>query len=472
MAAGFRQLIPSGFFDTPAMRNALGQYDFGIIFQAILEQTGLSQFRLAELVGLTQSRVSAVVRGERSITGLSVAARISTAFGIPPRLLGFYVEPSSLTPEEVSWVDRRDFITVATVAALGSGLHAELDRLGGLLPRSLKPVTRKRIGVKDVEAIESVTAGYRRWDLEHGSGLCRDAALVQLHEVLGYEHAECSDDLRPRLWVATAELASMTGWLAYDIEDHDAARRLWTYALWAAYQGQDHPRSTDLSVNVLLDMAHQALHLWRPAWEPPDAEAQRWQKQRLDEALRCAQTAAATASTRRHPATQLTAGYTAAVTAWCFAARGDARAMERAIGQSEDLYAEADLRNMPPWASFVTDAEIRAQKGHSAYLLSTSNREFAPRAVDLLSVAVDGHVQEHARSRAVTLPPLAGAYLQAGDYDTAAAYCAKAIREINGMTSQRCYTRLRDLDRIATQYDHSSTVSAMRAEISETLRAA
>jgi len=464
--------MPSAFFDSQPMRNALEQHDFGIIFQAIQEQTGLSQLRLAELIGLTQSRVSAVIRGERTITGLSVATRISTAFGIPAQHLGFFTEPSSLAPEEVSWVDRRDFITVATVAALGSGLHAELDRLGGLLPRSLKPVTRKRIGVKDVEAIENVTAGYRRWDLEHGSGLCRDAALVQLHEVLTYEHAECSEGLRPRLWVATAELASMTGWLAYDIEDHDAARRLWTYALWAAYQGQDHPRSTDLSVSVLLDMAHQALHLWRPAWEPSDADARRWQQQRLEEALRCAQTAAATASTRRHPATQLTAGYTAAVTAWCFAARGDALAMERAIGQSEDLYAEADLRNMPPWASFVTEAEIRGQKGHSAYLLSTSNREFAPRAVDLLTVAVDGHVQEHARSRAINLPPLAGAYLQAGEYDTAAEYCTQAIREMNGLTSQRCYTRLRDLDRIAAQYDRSSTVSAMRAEISETLRAA
>ena len=63
-------------------------------------------------------------------------------------------------------------------------------------------------------------------------------------------------------WVAIVELASMAGWMAYDVDDHNAARRLWTYALDTARRAEDHPGAPDLAVDVLLDMAHQALHLY------------------------------------------------------------------------------------------------------------------------------------------------------------------------------------------------------------------
>ncbi|MEV5835555.1 XRE family transcriptional regulator [Nocardia sp. NPDC052112] len=469
--AGFKRLIPPGFFDSPSMRKALAHHDFGSVFDAVRTETGLSQGQLAHLVGLSQGRVSEIENKGHKVTGLGLGARISMALGIPASTMGFWSEPGSLVGEEVSWVYRRDFLSLTMATAMGSNLHPELDRLGSQLPTRVKSSPRTQIGVNDIEAIEEVADFFRRQGLARGSGLYRDAALAQLHEVRSYENVECSAVLRPWLWVATAELAWVTGWLAYDVEDHDGARRVWSYALWAAGQGAEHPRSTDLSVAILLDLAHQALHLWRPLWTAPTPAERDHQQQMLDDALRCAQAAAATAISRRHPVSTVTEAYTASVTAWCWAARGDATAVHRLIQQSQDLYATVDHSSLAPWAAFITPAEISAQHGHSYYLLSTQDRDHAPRAVQLLRAAVDGHALEHARSKAVALPTLAGACLQAGDHDSAAFYCDTAIEQIAGLTSRRCYTRLSDLNRIAAQYDRDSLVTDMRAQISDTLEA-
>ena len=147
---------------------------------------------------------------------------------------------------------------------MGSGLHPELARLGALLPDGDPPVTRLRIGAADVDAIEAITDGFRRSEYAHGGGLCRAVAGAQLRQVRRLAGAACSPEVRDRLLVDTADLAGVVGSLAYDVEQHDAARRLWSFALDTARRTEGHPRSTDLAVEVLLAMTHQALHLGRP----------------------------------------------------------------------------------------------------------------------------------------------------------------------------------------------------------------
>ncbi|MEU6585911.1 helix-turn-helix domain-containing protein [Nocardia sp. NPDC046763] len=458
-AAGFRQPLPPAFFTTVAMRNALSDHDFGVVFTAIREHTGLSQMQLASLLDLTQARVSEVESGARRLTGAKLAARISGVFAIPAQLLGFYVEttvdqPGNLATEEVDWVDRRDFITLATAAALGSRLHPELDRLLSFLPAHTDPITRPRIGAADVDAIEAISDGFRRWDLAHGGGLCRTAALSQLHQVVALDDAVCAPQVRGRLQVATAELASMAGWLAYDVEDHDTARRLWTYGLGTAQRADDHPRSSDLMVVILLDMAHQALHLHKPK-----------------DALAFAQLATATATSRRYPVSTITAGYISAVTAWCWAMLGEPDPTRRALTAARDQYSKATLDTTPPWAWFVTDAEIAAQQGHSLHLLSLTRPEYAGPAIAQLSAAVGAHPDEHARSRAVVLPTLAVSYFQADDTDSAVRTGHDAVTAVTTLSSERCYARLRDLDAVAARHQRAAGVVELRADIATALAA-
>ncbi|WP_067463998.1 hypothetical protein [Nocardia amamiensis] len=135
------------------------------------------------------------------------------------------------------------------------------------------------------------------------------------------------------------------------------------------------------------------------------------------------------------------------------------------MGTAEGLYCAESADNTPPWASFVTHAEIIAQQGHSYYLLSLTDATAAPAAIEHLTTAINGHAIEHARSRAVALPTLAGAYLQVGDYGSAATCGRDAITAITVVSSERCCTRLRDLGTIAARYDRHPAVAEMREEI-------
>lgn len=452
-AAGFRRPLPVGFFTSRAMRTALSEHDFGAVFGAIRDCTGLSQTQLAALVGLSQARVSEVEAGARRLTGAKLAARISSVFAVPAQLLGFHVDNAdpavgSLASEEMDWVNRRDFVTLATAAALGSRLHPELERLAHVLPGRLNSVTRPRIGDADIDAIEAISDGFRRWDLAHGGGLCRSAALSQLHQIAALDEGVCSPNVRARLQLATAELASMAGWLAYDIEDHNAARRLWTYALHTAQCADGNLRSTDLMVIILLDMAHQALHLRQPK-----------------DAFAFCRLAAATSTGRRHPVSHITAGYIHTVTAWCWATLSEPEPTRRALADSQTGYAAASADTIPPWAWIVTEAEIAAQQGHALYLLSLTHPEFAEPAAARLTAAADGHPAEHERSRAVVLPTLAVAHFRAGDIDSAVRIGQDAVTAVTALSSQRCYARLRDLDTVAARHRSASGVLELRADI-------
>ncbi|MBB5156107.1 helix-turn-helix domain-containing protein [Saccharopolyspora phatthalungensis] len=451
-AAGFRKPIPAGSYDDADLRAALETYDFGAVFAAVRQHTGLTQLQLADLLGLSQGRISAVERGERRLTHVRTAARLATVLRIPACLLGFSATQTGMTDnvhvKEVSWLERRDFLSLVTAATLGSSLNPELSRLGSLLPSQVEPVTRPRIGAADIDAIEAITDGFRRSDSAYGGGLCRAAAVTQLHQVRRLEDALCSPEIRTRLLVAIADLAGTAAWMAYDVDDHDAARRLWAYALDTTRRADDHPRATDLTVHVLLDMTHQALHL-----------------ERADEALRLVQLASATAANRRHPVSTVTQGCISSALGWCRAALGEPEPTRRALGQAQETYAAADRATTSPWTSFVTDAEINGRQGYALYLLSLSRPEFAPQAIEKLTSSTTAYGAEYERTRAMGLPPLASVQFQAGDIDAAVATGYDAVNVITGLTSTRGYARLRVLDTVAAPHSGKSEVADLREHI-------
>jgi len=448
-AAGFRRPIPADFYDRSNLRRALAGYDFGPVFIAVRAETGLSQLQLASLLGLSQSRVSAVERGERRLIHVKLVARLVTVLGIPVRLLGFPADSAgSVAGKEVSWVYRRDFITLVTAATVGSGLHPELARLGALLLDDAEPVTRPRIGAADVDAIEAITDGFRHSEYAHGGGLCRVAAVAQLQQVRRLADAICSPEVRDRLLVATAELAHVAGSLAYDMEQHDSARRLWTFALDTTRRAEDHPRSTDLAVEVLLDIVHQARHLNRPR-----------------EALQLVQLASATAASRTHPVGALTQGCISASLGVCRAALGEVEPCRRAMGEALERYAGADPAMGPPWMQYVTDAEISAQQGYALYLLSLSDAEFAPAAVERLLSAVQGHGVAYAGAVGLILPPLASAYFRAGDLDAAVAAGYQAVSALSELSLTRGYVRLRVMDTVAAPFSSKPEVAELREHV-------
>lgn len=121
----------------------------------------------------------------------------------------------------------------------------------------------KRIGTADIAAIEYATDLFRRMDFSHGGDLCRSAAVAQLRSVSPLRDAACTAQLRQRLLVAIADLGLVAAWASYDPERHNDARQLFQLALSIAEQAE-HPQAEDVTAYVLMDMAHQALHLRQP----------------------------------------------------------------------------------------------------------------------------------------------------------------------------------------------------------------
>jgi transcriptional regulator with XRE-family HTH domain len=68
------------------MRAALLARDIGTVYWLILEATGMSQYRLADLVGQAQSEVSEILKGRR-VKDVMVLERIADRLGIPRELM-------------------------------------------------------------------------------------------------------------------------------------------------------------------------------------------------------------------------------------------------------------------------------------------------------------------------------------------------------------------------------------------------
>ncbi|MGH3568038.1 MAG: hypothetical protein ACRDRH_18800 [Pseudonocardia sp.] len=135
------------------------------------------------------------------------------------------------------------------------------------------------------------------------------------------------------------------------------------------------------------------------------------------------------------------------------------------MGEALGRYAGADPATTPPWARFVTGAEISGQQGYALYLLSLSSPEFAPAAIERLAGAAHGYGVAYERSRALILPPLAGAYFRAGDLDSAVSTVYQAVSAISGLTVTRGYARLRVMDTVADPFSSKPEVAELREHV-------
>ncbi|MGH3929378.1 MAG: helix-turn-helix domain-containing protein, partial [Pseudonocardiaceae bacterium] len=427
-----RRDLPPGFYLQDRIVAALAGYDFGTLFRAIRAHTGWSQQTLGNLLDLDQSRISAIERGATWLCHVRIVARIATVLGIPAELLGFRGGGATLSRAGAtgrkgeSWMDRRDFTQHVAGLALGAAGVAGLDieRLVALLPQA-DPAGFRHVGVADVDVIEQATAEFVRQDFAHGSALVRDAAVAQLGTVLPLLGAQVSSELRPRLMIATARLATQGGWMSFEVKQHDAARRLWMIALNLT-RAAGHPLSADQTVFILYDLAIQAMHLGRP-----------------DEALQLVQIGHGAAA-GKHPVSPSTTCCLTNIQARAHAAQGDAAACDHALGQAVEHFSHIDPANRAPWGAFLDETSLAALQGAAHYMLALTGRDprAAGRAVPLLRQAVDRFGPEYARPRGLYLPDLAGSHALAGDVGTAVTVGHQAVDVISTLSSPRAYDRL------------------------------
>lgn len=451
--------LPDGFFDRPPIHQALTSYDFAPLFRAVRYELGWTQRDLGRFLDLEQVLISDVERRKRRLHDVRIVSRVATRCGIPALKLGFGgVTVSAGGVDGLkggSWMDRRDFLGRVAGSALGlAATEIDLDRLLALLPRTERSVGRA-IGTADVEVIEQLTAAWRVQDFSHGSATICDAAVAQLRTALPLLHANMPDRMRPRLHLATADLATQAGWMAFDLLDHDLARRLWLIALDLA-RASEHPLSTDLTMYVLGDMALQALHL-----------------QRTDEAQRLISVGHAATVGRQEVHTS-TISLFRSIESQTAAAAGDSAGCERAQGDAQAALTEIVPDDLPPWTAYVHRVGVAGGQGaaHGTLAFIRHDQRAADRAVPLLRQAIGRYDAGHRRLQAVYLPTLSGAHAIAGDLDTALDVGHEAVDAVTALSSPRARDRLRVLHGTLEPMQHSPGVSELRKRLASTVAAA
>jgi transcriptional regulator with XRE-family HTH domain len=445
-------LVPQGFFDTPELRAALKNCDFGTVFLAVRSGAEMSQRALGERLHILQNRMSDIETGKSHIQYAKVVTRIANRCGIPTGFLGFgpnTINPPTREAEADPVYDRRGLFTFASALTLGgiATVALDLERLATLVPASGGRAVPRRIGAADVQTIRGMTAVFRAADFRHGGGLAREAAVAQLGNVMRMRESRCTEPVRAELRLATAELGAVAGRMSFDVERHEGARRWWLIGLGAARES-NHELATDMMVHLQLEMASQSMHLRNP-----------------EEALSFARLAEMTAVNGDHPVSAQTRTYISLRQATPQAMLGKAELCQRVLDQGQERVGDADPTAAPPWTAHVTPTEITAITGDAMYRLAQREQGHAPKAVEHLRTAIDTYGDKYARARAMNLPGLAGAYVQVGDLDTAIATGHQAVTEISALSSTRIHGRLRTLAEVAQPYGHRSDVAELRQRI-------
>ncbi len=455
-------LVPQGFFDTPELRAALKNCDFGTeVFLCAFVRSGaeMSQRALGERLHIPQNRMSEIETGKSHIQCAKLVTRIANRFGIPTGFLGFgpnTINPPTREEEAEPVYDRRGFFGFTSALSLGAVaiMALDLERLATLVPDSGDRAVPRQIGAADVQTIREITAVYRAADFRHGGGLAREAAIALLGHVMRMRESQCTEPVRAELRLATAELGSVTGRMCCDVELHEGARRWWLIGLGAARES-NHELATDLIVHLHLQMASQSIHLRNP-----------------EEALSFARLAEMTAANGDHPVSAQTRTYISFRQATSQAMLGKADLCQRALDQGQQRAGDIDPTAAPPWSAGVIPAEITAVTGSAMYRLAQHERGYAPKAVEPLLSAINTYGDEYARSRALYLPSLSGVYFQVGDLDAAVATGHRAVTEISALSSTRIHDRLRTLTEVAQPYGHRPDVAELRQRIHQTVTTA
>ena len=445
--------LPHDFYGRRDVSAALAAYDFAVFFRAVRAELGLSQEAFGLLVGLDQSRICKIETGAQRLRDVGTVARIARLCAAPASLLGFAAgSPGNRGPTQVvSWLERRDFLTVVAGLALGMGGPIGTGPLDELVPSvQIEPLSH--VGAADVDRIETATAAFRSWDNQRGGGVSRAAVTAQLQWlVTTARRATCaSEAVHRRLLTATADLAALVAFTHYDVEKHEDARRLWLVALDAAHQAG----SADLMSKVLREMAHQALHLQRP-----------------DEALRLVQVAATTAlATTTADASPATLAELAAYEGWAHAMVGRVQPCFRALSRAEDAFDGASTDEAPPWMAHFDTAELNALHGHCLHVLADHRPEAALEAQSLLRKAVDGRRAEHVRRRTLNQIALAATFFQSGrDLDEGIEVGRAALASASSLSSPRALSRLRGLESATRPYAKERPVAAFREDVGRVL---
>ncbi|MGR8010417.1 helix-turn-helix domain-containing protein [Streptomyces hypolithicus] len=446
--------LASDVLDRADVRAALIEHDFAAAFALIKKWGGLSQNRIASACQLTPGKVSTIISGSQRVTSFDVVRRIADGLRIPGGLLGLAPRPwehqqqTQHPPEspgarpaasEVPWrpdattdlaadltrsdlvMDRRA-ITRALAGAAVTGA-ALLDSLEGWLQPAAglpAPARRGRLGLREIDELETTARAFRQWDHQYGGGLRRKAVLGQLAEVAGALDDHQAPEIETRLYRIMGQLAGTAATMAWDSGLHRRAQEYYRLALRSAHAGGDQV----LGANVLAGMARQMLYRDRP-----------------DDALQLIQLAQEGARDSIGPRVR---AMLHTREAWAYAAQGRTAGFKRATMKAAEALADAGPAEAEPyWIAYFDEAELAGVTGGRLLDLARQNpRQHADQAAAEIRAALSSRGAEAGRSHALDRIGLAECHFLVGDVSGGAEETHRAVAAARCTQSGRVRAQL------------------------------
>ncbi|GAA0825210.1 helix-turn-helix domain-containing protein [Streptosporangium amethystogenes subsp. fukuiense] len=442
-----REVDPA-LWERPQMRQALAARDMATVYR-LLQRIGVSQRHIAALTAQSQSEISEILKG-RQVMAYDVLGRIADGLGIPRGYMGLAYDASCTTPVPAAADQRDDSNEDEQVRRLlAHAAQVTIGAASGNAEEWIEPVTPTetpvphRIGMADVEQIETVTRTLRALDYRHGGGVCRDAVVAQLAWSQRLLRASCPESVTLRLHQALADQHNLAGWTSFDVGLYGSARSHLARALEQA----KHARNSSLAANVLYRMGRVHLHC-----------------DRILDALRffqLGQICAQDASCER------TVAMLFANEAWAYALLGDSDLALKSINRAADELARARDRESPAWVSFFGAADLDATSGMvHADLAETHLDTHLGIAERFLTDALGQRDPSMARSRAFELTALATVQLRAGDMTAGIANGNEAVTLATEIRSMRITDRLAPLQAVAMMRAHAGDAQDLARRIS------
>ncbi|MFD5748132.1 helix-turn-helix domain-containing protein [Streptomyces sp. NPDC127033] len=469
--------------DREDLRAALIEHDFAAVFALIKKWSGLSQNRIASACQLTPGKVSTIISGSQRVTSFDVMCRIADGLRIPGHLLGLAPRPwehqqdteqqrpptlPSARPDtdEIPWrpdatvdlaadltrsdlvMDRRA-VTRALAGAAVTGA-ALLDSLEGWLQPAaapLAPARRGRLGMREIDELETTAKAFRQWDHQYGGGLRRKAVLGQLSEIASALDEHQAPTVETRLYRIMAQLAGTAATMAWDSGLHRRAQEYYRLALRSAHAGDDKV----FGANVLAGMARQMLYQDRP-----------------DDALQLIQLAQEGARDVVGPRVR---AMLHTREAWAYAAQGRNAGFQRATAKAADALATAGPDEEEPyWIAYFDDAELAGVTGGRLLdLARQAPRRHAEKAAAEIRSALSSRGAEAGRSHALDRIGLAECHYLAGDLVGGAKETHRAVDAARLTQSGRVRSQLGQLYPYTVGHSASRTVREARDSIRDLL---
>ncbi|MFD7161551.1 helix-turn-helix domain-containing protein [Kribbella sp. NPDC059898] len=394
---------------------ALRDWNWSAALRAISAADGVTQMRMSEATGLTQSTISRLMNGRVPTPTIQTIRSLCDGLGIPRGLAGLAAKagPARARSKEDA-TDRRRFLS-----GVGASAAASVWSAFGERPDRMRSADAER----ELDTLHSAVPRLQQLSDEYGGtdALCTLAVRLAGRADEVVQSRLASYELTQQAQSLAGQFSMMAGWLHLDGGDQTVARIHWQHALFQAQLAND----LETEVFALSSLSNQAT----------------FSLSRAPEGLLLAQRATAVASGWASPRLRSLLLIREAA-AW--AARHEPAQFDRLQRQAANLLPDRPADDDPEWLNFYDRAEYDGLRALSYGLLGD-----AARSQSLYRDMIDRIPLHLQRNRLLYTTLLARSMVSSGDVVGAAEVLTPHLASVAATGSRRARHHIRAVARAA-----------------------